>query len=136
MNRFWLGLLLLFPLLASAADVTIQWTTPTTNCDNTPIVPGDLTEMEIYIDTQSIPALGDPCGVERDTPPTGGTITVVTPDPNTNSITIDLPAGQTYFLRARVRGQGGLWSNLSDPEAQKIVPFPRPGVPSITIITL
>lgn len=120
---------------ARAATVTLSWTLPVENCDQSTILPGDLTSMEIYISTNPIPASDVSCGTVRDVPPTGGTVTVVTPAPNTTQIDIDLAEGETYFFRARVQGQGGEWSNFSG-EASRDIPFPRPGIPSITIIQL
>ena len=133
--RYLTALLCLLALPAFADPVTVSWQMPTSNCDGSQVLPGDLTNLEIYVSTSTIPAVGTSYGTERDTPPPGGTATVVEPDVAVTQIDIDLAPGATYFIRMRVRNAQGEWSNFSN-EVSRFVAFPRPDVPTITIINL
>ncbi len=135
MRRILLACLLLMSVTVFADQVTVSWTLPNSYCNQTVIQAGEITQMEIYVSTSTISASDVPCGGVADTPPPGGTATVVTPDPNLQQVDIDLAPGVTYFLRARVQVVTGEWSNFSS-ETQRFVPFPRPDVPTITIINL
>ncbi len=124
--------LFLIPPPAQATEVTLEWSWPTDYCDSAaPVDPADIDALEIYGDTSPIPAAsdaaGDPCNSPTDVPPAIAPVaTVVTTD---TSVVVDLPAGVTYYFRARVQVNGE-WSNLS-VELQRTIPFPQPGVPVI-----
>ena len=133
--RYLIALLSLISISAFAAPVTVSWQLPDQYCDGSQILPGDITNMEIYVSTSTIPASDVSCGGTPDTPPPGGTATVVSPTPSDNQMDIDLSPGLTYFIRARVQDANGEWSNFSN-EVQRFVAFPRPEVPTITIINL
>ena len=135
MMRYLTALLCLLAPLAFADPVTVSWQLPDQYCGGAPLLVDDLTEMEIYVSTSTIPASDVPCGGTPDVPPTGGTATVVTPSPTDNQVDIDLTPGFTYFIRARVRDVNGVWSNFSN-EVSRFVQFPRPDVPTLTIINL
>lgn len=121
-----------------AASLEINWQLSTSDCQSS-TTPAPVTEMEIYIDSSSIPASDltcPPSGQPVDVPPAGGSIVqVVTPEPGDNTVTVDLPAGVTYFIRARVRNSDGHWSNLSI-QRETFIEFPVPGAPTITVIQL
>jgi hypothetical protein len=131
-------LVAVFSASVQAAPLEIQWTLSTSDCSLS-TTPAPVVAMEIFVDTETIPASDLSCpadGDPIDVPPAGGDIVqVVTPPPGDNTVTIDVPAGVTYFLRARVQSSDGNWSNLS-LERVKLVPFPTPGSPTITIIQL
>lgn len=136
MKRLMLAaLLLLFGTTSWAADLTVQWTNPTEACDGTPIPPEDLAQVEIYIDTTSIPgpAPGTECNDPVTPPPAGFTPTVVAGTEET--VTIQVAGGQTYYLRARVQHVNGQWSSLSN-EAMKAVPLGLIKPPLVVTIDL
>lgn len=134
------GLVLLAAILfgdpdAWGATLTIEYQLPTQYCDGTTLNAADITDLEIYVSEATIPAADAPCSSPVDDPPQGPGVVVTPADPNLSQIDLDVAPGLTYFLRARVRDTQGNWSNLSN-QVQRNVPFPRPGVPTITIISI
>ncbi len=132
--RYLAVLLCLFPLFASAADVTLTWSWPDSYCPQPgqtvgdPLPLEDIAAAEIYIATAPIPRVPGACGAESDTPPSGAIIQqVTTPD---TSVVIDLQCGATYHFVMRLQDVNGEWSNFS-AEAERTLDCGRPGVPII-----
>jgi len=128
---WWILLMLAFCGAASATEVTLQWTLPSTDCEGNAIAVGTLGTLEIYISETTIPSSGAPCSSPADVPPAG--FTPVSVLPGDTEVTVDLAAGKTYFFRSRVQGPGGLWSNLSN-EATHDIPFIQVQPPTVLII--
>lgn len=135
--RYLLALLCLFPLLANAADVTLEWQWPTEYCPangqtiGDPLPIEDIQSAEIYISETTIPRQPGTCTADPDVPPNGAIIQAVsTPE---TSVTIDLACGKTYFFVMRVQANGQ-WSNFS-AEATRILECGRPNVPIIIRLT-
>ena len=120
---------------AWGATLTISYQMPTQYCDGTALPLADITDLEIYISEATIPAADVSCGTPVDDPPQGPGVVVTPADPTLNQVDLDVAPGLTYFIRARVRDVNGEWSNLSN-QVQRAVPFPRPDVPTITIISI
>lgn len=99
-----------------AVETAIQYQLPTVDCDNQPIPAGSITAMEFYIDAMPIPASDVRCSASsdtRDTPP-AGIVAVVPAQPSDGEVRVNLAGGVTYYVRARVQGADGEWSNLSN----------------------
>lgn len=126
-------LLCLVAFSVHARQVTVSWELPTLDCNDNPIVAGDIGQVEIYVSESSIPAQDERCSTTPDPAPAGFT-PIEVPAGNT-SISFDLAPGKTYFLRARVAGPGGVWSNLST-QASALVPFKEVQPPTLFIINL
>ncbi len=123
---------------AMAADVTLQWDLPTTDCDGAPQPIAD--ELEIFVSTEPIPAASDntPTKCERDDQgapidvrPAGGGVVLTAQTPNAERGTLDvqLLGGQVYYVRAWLR-VGNEWSNLSR-QLQMDIPRGALNVPTI-----
>jgi len=123
--RILITLLAFFALPAYAADVTIQWQLPTEDCNGNPVA---VEQVEILIDTASIPASDQLCpreGGTVDAVPTG-LDQVIDAGDRDGSLTVNLTAGQTYYARMRVRTGFG-WTNLSNEMSVTIPPDAAPG---------
>lgn len=131
--RYLAVLLCLFPLFASAADVTLSWEWPDSYCPDDqgnvePLTLSDIAAAEIYIATVPIPRVPASCDSAQDVPPSGAVIQQVsTPD---TSVTIDLDCGPRYYFVMRLQDVNGTWSNFS-AEAERLVECGRPDIPII-----
>ena len=128
-------LLSLISTSAYAVQTIIEYELPTDTCEGTTIDPSVIAALEIYIDTQHIPAVEINCpqvGTPTDVPPSG--LNVVNAVPSDGSVTIDLVGGQTYYIRARVQDQSGDWSNLSGQHIEEVPRSPL-NVPVIIRMT-
>ena len=117
-------LLALLPLTALAASVTVTWTHPTQNTDGTALALANIASTRVEHGTCSGTAFGTKAGE------------AVVPAPATTT-TFDLGPG-THCFRAytkTVAAVGGLESSPSGV-ASKVVPFPPPNPPVITVVNI
>lgn len=123
------------PLMAQApapVPVTIEWQWPELRCDGSVIFLDQIDQAEIYIATDPIPSASEengdgPCGATEDVPPATAIVQTVSTD--ATSVSVDLPQGDTYFVRMRVQVNGE-WSNFS-AQAERTLDFARPNIPII-----
>lgn len=122
--------LLLFAGIAQATEVTIQVRVPTINCEGGPVDASTLGQFEIYISEVPIETGPADCTTPSEPPPSG--FTPITVPAGDTSIAVDLEPG-TYFIRSRIVGNGGLWSNLSPQITHTVGPIQvRP--PTVIIV--
>lgn len=110
----------LLSIPAYAVETTITWSLGETNCEGEPSAP--VTAVEIYVSETPIPASDEECGGAVDVPPDFAQRIEGSLD--TNSATIDLIGGRTYYIRMRVSGPGGVWSNLSNETVRALPSAP------------
>lgn len=123
-SRIALVLFALFPILAHAASVTVNWTAPTAASDGTALTGAQaITSYQVWLGTSSIAA-------NTTTQPTATTTATAT----TTTQTVTATAGQTIFARVKACNSGGC--SVMSAEATKVVPISVPGVPTSVTVTL
>ena len=116
--------LALATVTAGAADVTVTWTHPTQNTDGTALPLASIASTRVEYGSCSGSAFGTKAGE----------VTVTAPG---TTATITLAPG-THCFRAYTRtvaAAGGLESGPSNA-ASKVVPFPPPNPPVITVVNI
>ena len=121
-------LVCILPSLAHAqaipANVQISWANPIVNDDGSAVSGAlALTKVQVWLSTTSIPA-------DTTTAPTAE----VTPAGTTTTQPITAPVGSRVY--ARVRACSAFKCSDLSPEGSGLVDVPKPGVPSITAISI
>ncbi len=117
-------LLALLPLSALAAGVTVTWTHPTQNTDGSALALANIASTRVEHGSCSGTAFGTKAGE------------AVVPAPATTT-TFDLAPG-THCFRAYTKTVAALGALESGPSgvASKVVPFPPPNPPTITVVNI
>ena len=123
MKKF-LFLLFLFPGLASAANITVNWVLPTTATDGTALTGSQaLTSVQVFIATAPI----------ADASTAAPTATLTATATTTNQV-VTAAVGQTLYARIKACNSAGC--SIFSNQASKVVPASVPGVPTSVTITL
>jgi hypothetical protein len=123
MKKF-LFLLFMLPGLASAANITLNWSLPSLAADGTALTGTQaLTSVQVFLSTSPI----------ADSSTMAATVTL-TPAASTTTQVFAASAGQTIYGRIKACNSGGC-SDFS-AQASRLVPVAVPGVPTSVTITL